>query len=136
VLVTADLRAAEEVADGRAAIVGRILEKTVDRSDADAALSDLAQLVAARQAEINEKYLSGQLRETAQALNGEMNLFSADLSRAPTAGDTRRPARPRTVHLSRARRARSAGSACSAISGSTSIKRCLACSAAMVVRCG
>jgi hypothetical protein len=40
VLVTADLRASEESTDGKSSIIGRILERSVDRAAADLEIFD------------------------------------------------------------------------------------------------
>lgn len=48
VLVTADLRASEEAQDSRSAVLGKILERTIDRASADEEIVKLARPVPAR----------------------------------------------------------------------------------------
>ncbi|MCH6165177.1 ATP-dependent nuclease [Pseudonocardia alaniniphila] len=77
VLVAADLRAAEESADSKTAIVGRLLDLIIDRSKANDAGAQLVADLAVRQAEINAEHLDRQLADAAGAISGEMELFSA-----------------------------------------------------------
>ncbi|MHB8439352.1 MAG: AAA family ATPase [Acidimicrobiales bacterium] len=76
VLVTADLRASEESVDGRNTIIGRILERAVDRDAADEAFRCLAQEVTTRQEQINDTHLTGQLNDLADALSREVGAFT------------------------------------------------------------
>lgn len=80
VLVTADLRASEESIEGKKTIIGRILERAVDREGANAAFADLAEDVSKRQAEINTTHLGNQLSELSTALTAEVNAFTAGRS--------------------------------------------------------
>lgn len=77
VFVTADLRASEESIDGKKTIVGRILERAIDRESADAALAELAAEVSERQANINATHLGAQLEELGEALTAEVSAFVA-----------------------------------------------------------
>jgi len=78
VLVTADLRAAEQSQDGKKTIIGRILERAVDRETANAEFVALAAEVSGRQAAINEKHLSAQLDQLATKLTQEVGAFAAN----------------------------------------------------------
>jgi putative ATP-dependent endonuclease of OLD family len=76
VLVTADLRAQEESTDSRGTIISRILEKTVDRSKADAAFSDLAKEVSEKRNAITTQHLTTQLQGLADELSKEIEAFT------------------------------------------------------------
>lgn len=76
VLVTADLRAHEESMDSRGTIISRILEKTVDRTKADAAYSSLAEEVATKRATIATEHLTAQLTVLASDLSDEIAAFT------------------------------------------------------------
>ena len=76
VLVAADLRAAEESVDGRETIIGRILEKAIDRTAAAAELAELVQAFGATHAEINARHLTGQLEDLAADLTAEVEAFT------------------------------------------------------------
>lgn len=77
VLVTADLRAREESADGKNTVIGRILEKAVDRDGANAAFAELADQVGVKQQEITAQYLDGPLRDLSEALTAEVVAFTS-----------------------------------------------------------
>lgn len=77
VLVTADLRASEQSIDSRKTIIGRILDRAIDRSAATAAFGKLAEEVSKQQADINETYLTGQLISLADDLTSEVAAFAA-----------------------------------------------------------
>ena len=76
VLVTADLRAHEESVDSKGTIISRILEKTVDRTNADAAFLSLAEEVATKRAEIAAEHLTSQLTDLATDLSEEIAAFT------------------------------------------------------------
>lgn len=77
VLVTADLRASEESVEGKKTIIGRILERTIDRESANAAFEALAKEVSEKQTAINKKHLGKQLDDLANALTAEVRAFTA-----------------------------------------------------------
>lgn len=77
VLVTADLRASEESVEGKKTIIGRILERTIDREGANAAFEALAKEVSEKQTAINKKHLGKQLDDLANALTAEVRAFTA-----------------------------------------------------------
>lgn len=80
VLVTADLRASEESVEGKKTIIGRILERAVDRDGANAAFAELAEDVSKRQADINTTHLGEQLAELSTALTTEVAAFTSGRS--------------------------------------------------------
>lgn len=77
VLVTADLRALEESLDGKRTVIGRILEKTVDRDGANAEFAVLADEVSRKQADISARHLGDQLTELGAALTAEVGAFTS-----------------------------------------------------------
>lgn len=77
VFVGADLRASEESMDTRSSIVGRILEKAIDRTAANEALATLSQELAARHAAINQEHIDTQVTELSQALTDEVQSFTS-----------------------------------------------------------
>ncbi len=77
VLVTADLRASEESVEGKKTIIGRILERTIDRKGANAAFEALAKEVSEKQTAINKEHLGEQLNDLADALTAEVRAFTA-----------------------------------------------------------
>lgn len=77
VLVTADLRASEESVEGKKTIIGRILERTIDRKSANAAFEALAKEVSEKQTAINKEHLGEQLNDLADALTAEVRAFTA-----------------------------------------------------------
>jgi len=76
VLITADMRAYEEAQDVKSTVVGRILEKAVDRTAADGELSALTEELAQRHREITERHFDGQLSDLAAALTAEVSSFA------------------------------------------------------------
>lgn len=77
VLVAADLRASEESVEGKKTIIGRILERAINREDANAAFEALAIEVSEKQAVINERHLGDQLKTLADELTAEVSAFAA-----------------------------------------------------------
>lgn len=69
VLVTADLRASEEAVDSKASIVGRILERAIDRSAADIEVAKIVAESKARQQEVYATTFKDQL----EAMTGRLN---------------------------------------------------------------
>lgn len=76
VLVTADLRASEESVEGRKTVIGRILERAINRDAANDQFAELAHEVSVRQAKINEEHLSSQLDDLATQLTKEVGAFT------------------------------------------------------------
>jgi len=69
VLVTADLRASEESIDGKSSIIGRILERSVDRAAADAEIAKIVEESRAKQQQIYEEKFKEQLDVITTQLN-------------------------------------------------------------------
>jgi predicted ATP-dependent endonuclease of OLD family len=76
VLITADMRASEESQDSKSSVIGRILEKAVDRSAANDELSALNDDLMVRHQEITKRYFDGQLSDLSAALTDEVSSFS------------------------------------------------------------
>lgn len=69
VLVTADLRASEESLDGKASIIGRILERSVDRTAADEEIATIVKDARVRQQQVYEDKFKAQLETMTAQLN-------------------------------------------------------------------
>ena len=69
VLVTADLRASEESIDGKSSIIGRILERSVDRAAADEAIAEIVEESRAKQQKVYEEKFKAQLDAMTERLN-------------------------------------------------------------------
>lgn len=80
VLVTADLRASEEAQDSKAAILGKILERTVDRAAADEELGELAGQFQKGQSDIHERHFGPQLETISKELSDAVSVFTRDRS--------------------------------------------------------
>lgn len=76
VLITADLRASEESIDGRSSIIGRILERSVDRTAADEAIATIVEESRARQQSVYEEKFKAQLDALTLQLNGVVASYS------------------------------------------------------------
>lgn len=76
VLVTADLRASEESVDGKSSIIGRILERSVDRTSADEAIARIVEESRARQQEVYEEKFKAQLESMTTQLNEVVTSYS------------------------------------------------------------
>jgi putative ATP-dependent endonuclease of OLD family len=98
VLVTADLRAQEETVDGRSTVVGRILERTVDRTAATEALDKIYTELATKQQKIGEEHLDQTLRDLADGLSREVEAFSAGRQITLRANVT--PLKPQPIRVS------------------------------------
>lgn len=77
VFVSADMRAGEEAKDGRTALIGRILERTVDRTAADKDIQKLAEQVEAAQEKIFEDNFTEQLDNLSRTLSDAIELYAA-----------------------------------------------------------
>lgn len=76
VLVTADLRASEESVDGKSSIIGRILERSIDRAAADAEIAQVVEDSRAKQQKIYEEKFKAQLDDVTQLLNQVVATYS------------------------------------------------------------
>ncbi len=77
VFVTADLRANEQAQDVRGAILGRILEQAIDRTEADAALLELAERMQGEHAAIQEKHFDDQLKQLSEEMTESVSSLSS-----------------------------------------------------------
>lgn len=76
VLVTADLRASEESIDGKSSIIGRILERSVDRAAADEEIAKIVEESRAKQQQIYEEKFKAQLEAITGRLNDVVSSYS------------------------------------------------------------
>jgi predicted ATP-dependent endonuclease of OLD family len=76
VLVTADLRASEEAQDSKTSLLGRILERTVDRAAADSELQELSARFLQEQDAIRGEHLGPQLEEVSRRLSDAVAAFT------------------------------------------------------------
>lgn len=76
VLVTADLRASEESVDGKSSIIGRILERSVDRAAADDEIAKIVEESRAKQQKVYEDKFKAQLDAMTAQLNAVVASYS------------------------------------------------------------
>lgn len=76
VLVTADLRASEESLDGKSSIIGRILERSVDRTAADEEIAKIVEEARAKQQKVYEEKFKAQLEAMTMQLNEVVTSYS------------------------------------------------------------
>ena len=76
VLVTADLRAGEESIDGKSSIIGRILERSVDRAAADEEIATIVEESRAKQQKVYEEKFKAQLEAMTTQLNSVVSSYS------------------------------------------------------------
>lgn len=76
VLVTADLRASEESIDGKASIIGRILERSIDRTAADEAIAEIVAESRAKQQLVYEEKFKQQLGTITTQLNEVVTTYA------------------------------------------------------------
>ena len=76
VLVTADLRASEESIDGKSSIIGRILERSVDRTSADEEIATIVEESRAKQQKVYEEKFKAQLDAMTEQLNEVVASYS------------------------------------------------------------
>lgn len=76
VLVTADLRASEESIDGKSSIIGRILERSVDRGAADEEIAKIVEESRAKQQKVYEEKFKAQLDAMTMQLNAVVASYS------------------------------------------------------------
>jgi putative ATP-dependent endonuclease of OLD family len=93
VLVTADLRASEESVDGKSSIIGRILERSVDRAAADEAIAEIVAESRAKQQKIYEETFKDQLVAITNKLNDVVASYSPGrtVTVAPTEVELKAP---------------------------------------------
>lgn len=76
VLVTADLRASEESVDGKSSIIGRILERSVDRAAADEEIAKIVEESRAQQQKVYDEKFKAQLEAMTTQLNAVVASYS------------------------------------------------------------
>lgn len=76
VLVTADLRASEESIDGKSSIIGRILERSIDRAAADEAIAEIVEDSRAKQQKVYEEKFKAQIETITTQLNEVVTSYS------------------------------------------------------------
>lgn len=76
VLVTADLRASEESMDGKSSIIGRILERSVDRAAADEEIAKIVEESREKQQKVYEEKFKVQLEAITTQLNEVVKSYS------------------------------------------------------------
>lgn len=76
VLVTADLRASEESVDGKSSIIGRILERSVDRAAADEEIAKIVEESRSKQQKVYEDKFKTQLDAMTTQLNAVIMSYS------------------------------------------------------------
>jgi predicted ATP-dependent endonuclease of OLD family len=76
VLVTADLRASEEAQDSRSAVLGRILERTIDRTSAEARLEVLSSSFLDELSAIHAEHFGPQLETISRELSDAVAAFT------------------------------------------------------------
>ena len=98
VLVTADLRASEESQDVKSSIVGRILERAVDRTAADEEISAIVEQSRTAQQKVYAEKFKEQLADMALKLNAVVGSYSLGRSIKVAPSDFELKA-PRTTFL-------------------------------------
>lgn len=76
VLATADLRASEESIDGKASIIGRILERSVDRAAADEEIAKIVEESREKQQQVYKEKFKAQLEAMTTRLNEVVSSYS------------------------------------------------------------
>jgi predicted ATP-dependent endonuclease of OLD family len=76
VLITADLRASEESIDGKSSIIGRILERSVDRASADEEIANIVEESRVKQQKVYEEKFKAQLEVMTKLLNEVVASYS------------------------------------------------------------
>lgn len=76
VLVTADLRASEEAIDGKSSVIGRILERSIDRAAADEEIAKIVEESREKQQKVYEEKFKVQLEAMTTQLNEVVASYS------------------------------------------------------------
>lgn len=97
VLITADLRASEEALDTKTSVIGRIIEKTVDRTAADDELDQLNDELTVRHAEISGRHFTSQLKALSADLTAEVKSFAP--GRSIDVGSVQAEFKPQTTRF-------------------------------------
>ncbi len=96
VLVTADLRASEESVDGKSSIIGRILERSINRSAADEEIAKIVAESREKQQKVYENTFNAQLDVITKQLNEVVTSYSPGRSVTVTPAEVELKA-PRTT---------------------------------------
>jgi putative ATP-dependent endonuclease of OLD family len=96
VLVTADFRASEEALDSKASIIGKILERTIDRSAADDEIAKIVEQSRIDQQQVYKTKFTGDLKTITDELNRVVSSYSPGRSVSVTPSDIELKA-PRTT---------------------------------------
>lgn len=76
VLVTADLRASEESQDGKSSIIGKIIERSINRAAADVRIAEIVAESKLRQQQVYEETFKAQLDGLTSQLNDVISIYS------------------------------------------------------------
>ena len=76
VLITADLRASEEALDLKSSIIGRIIERTIDRTVADEAIRKIVEESIVKQNAVYTEKFTDQLKQVTTGLNDVVSAYS------------------------------------------------------------
>ncbi|HSH85711.1 MAG TPA: ATP-dependent endonuclease [Methylophilus sp.] len=76
VLVTADLRASEESQDGKSSIIGKIIERSINRTAADAKIAEIVAESKLKQQQVYEETFNAQLNVLTNQLNDVISIYS------------------------------------------------------------
>ncbi|MDT7849253.1 ATP-dependent endonuclease [Methylophilus sp. VKM B-3414] len=76
VLVTADLRASEESQDGKSSILGKIIERSINRTAADAKIAEIVAESKLKQQQVFEETFNSQLDVLTTQLNDVISIYS------------------------------------------------------------
>lgn len=76
VLVTADLRASEESQDGKSSIIGKIIERSINRTAADAQIAEIVAESKSKQQQVYEATFKAQLDGLTNQLNDVISIYS------------------------------------------------------------
>ncbi len=100
VLVTADLRASEESMDGKSSIIGRILERSVDRTAADAAIAEIVEESRAKQQKVYDEKFKAQLDAMTTQLNAVVTSYTPGRAVTVSPAEVELKAPRTTFHVS------------------------------------
>lgn len=76
VLVTADLRASEESQDGKSSIIGKIIERSINRTAADVQIAEIVAESKLKQQQVYEETFKAQLEVLTNQLNEVISIYS------------------------------------------------------------
>lgn len=101
VLVTADLRASEEAIDNKNSIIGRIIERSIDRKAADEEIEKIVEESRQRQLEVFDQAFGEQLQAVNKKLNDIVETYSKgrQVIVSPTEFDVRAPSTTFSVSI-------------------------------------